>query len=146
MQTLDNQDVSYSAVERGKTAVAITVAKSDVQNLTSARAEAQKLQTKEFINPEFYQQLPKEDRYTQRMTADEARQAVSELQKEGVSHSAVIDGNKSAVTIHKKIKGLCSFQESSCISNMKKPKSKNSNKHNIEAPNEEKRNYNDTNL
>ena len=46
MQTLDNQDVSYSAVERGKTAVAITVAKSDVQNLTSARAEAQKLQTK----------------------------------------------------------------------------------------------------
>ena len=109
MQTLDNQDVSYSAVERGKTAVAITVAKSDVQNLTSARAEAQKLQTKEFINPEFYQQLPKEDRYTQRMTADEARQAVSELQKEGVSHSAVIDGNKSAVTIHKKDKGAVFF-------------------------------------
>lgn len=53
MQTLDNQDVSYSAVERGKTAVAITVAKSDVQNLTSARAEAQKLQTKEFINRNF---------------------------------------------------------------------------------------------
>ena len=34
---------------------------------------------------------------------------MSELQKEGVSHSAVIDGNKSAVTIHKKDKGAVFF-------------------------------------
>lgn len=110
MQSLDSQNIPYSAVERnhGET-IAITVSKANEQAFHAAESAVKEEHGKEFINPEFYKELPKEDRYTQRMTEPEARQAIQELKQEGVEHSAIIDGDKSRITVHKKDKGAVFF-------------------------------------
>lgn len=110
MQLLDSQNIPYSAVERnhGET-IAITVSKANEQAFHAAESAVKEEHGKEFINPEFYKELPKEDRYTQRMTEPEARQAIQELKQEGVEHSAIIDGDKSKITVHKKDKGAVFF-------------------------------------
>lgn len=110
MQSLDNQNIPYSAVERsqGET-IAITVSKENEQAFRAVESAVKTEHGKEFINPEFYKELPKEERYTQRMTESEARQAIQELKQEGVEHSAIIDGDKSKITVHKKDKGAVFF-------------------------------------
>ncbi|MDO4157221.1 MAG: hypothetical protein Q4D37_10670, partial [Oscillospiraceae bacterium] len=110
MQSLDSQNIPYSAVERsqGET-IAITVSKENEQAFRAVESAVKTEHGKEYINPEFYKKLSKEERYTQRMTESEARQAIQELKQEGVDHSAVIDGNQSKITIHKKDKGAVFF-------------------------------------
>lgn len=110
MQSLDSQNIPYSAVERsqGET-IAITVSKENEQAFRAIESDVKAEHGKEFINPEFYKELPKEERYTQRMTESEARQAIQELKQEGVEHSAIIDGDKSKITVHKKDKGAVFF-------------------------------------
>lgn len=55
----------------------------------------------EYVNPDFFKSLPKQERFTQRM--DEGRlEEVRRADRKGVEHSAVFGGEKSAVTVAKK--------------------------------------------
>lgn len=97
MAELDNRGVLYSAAGRKNDFVAITVSK---QNESKFKA-AERIASKEIINSDYYKSLPPKDRYTQRMPQEQAQQAVRELTSAGIEHSAVLDDEKSAVTISK---------------------------------------------
>ncbi len=56
----------------------------------------------QIVNPDFFKSLPKQERFTRRMPEDQAKAKIAELQNKGIEHSAVIDGEKSAVTVAKK--------------------------------------------
>lgn len=56
----------------------------------------------EYVNPDFFKSLPKQERFTQRMDEGQARKKSAELTAKGVEHSAVFGGEKSAVTVAKK--------------------------------------------
>lgn len=109
MDALEQKSVPFSAVVRDPAVTALTVAKENAPALQNVQDAVRKETVREFIHPEVYQKLAKEDRYTQRMTESEAKEAVRELEKEGVEHSAVLAGEKSAVTVHKKDKGAVFF-------------------------------------
>lgn len=79
--------------------IAITVSKIDKTALDSAREATKQQQYKEFINSDYYKSLPKEERFTQRMSESDARSAVQQLVDNEIEHSAVLDGRKSAVTV-----------------------------------------------
>ncbi len=99
MGNLNEQGVRYSAVPRKNDMIAITVSKIDKTALDSAREAAKQQQCKEFINSDYYKSLPKEERFTQRMSESDARSAVQQLVDNEIEHSAVLDGRKSAVTV-----------------------------------------------
>lgn len=101
MKELDTLGVPYSAVERKDDVVAITVSKENEQAFRAAEEKATKEQVREFINPEYYKELDKADRFTQRMDEQTARDVVQQLDEKGIKHSAILDGNHSAVTISK---------------------------------------------
>lgn len=48
---------------------------------------------------DFYRSLEKGERYTQRMSEEQAKSVVKALQKQGIEHSAVIGGKRSGVTV-----------------------------------------------
>ena len=110
-QALSEQGIPYKAEDRtGKygSYVSITVSKDNEQAYIQAET-AVKAAKAEYINPDFYKQLPPAERFTQRMDADQARQTVGEFTKQGIGHSAVINGNNSAVTVAKKDSSKLSF-------------------------------------
>lgn len=57
----------------------------------------------EYVNPDYFKTLPKQERFTQRMGEGQARKKSAELTSKGVEHSAVFGGEKSAVTVAKRI-------------------------------------------
>lgn len=91
---LSEKNIPYSAVVNGSV-TKLTVSK---ENEPLASSILNKFNSK-YINPDFYKSLSKDERYTQRMDEQQAKDIVGELAKNGVEHSAVIDGEKSAVTI-----------------------------------------------
>ncbi len=54
------------------------------------------------MNPDFFKSLPREERATQRMPQDKAEMKMQELDSKGIPYSAVLNGDKSAVTVEKK--------------------------------------------
>lgn len=94
MNRLSEKHIPYSASVRGSV-TKLTVSK---ENEATANGILKSFNSK-YINPDFYKSLSKDERYTQRMDSKQAKEIVSELAKNGVDHSAVIDGEKSAVTI-----------------------------------------------
>lgn len=98
MDNLNKQGIAYSAQPRNNS-VFITVSPKDQPALDSAREAAKQQQYKEFINSDYYKSLPKEERFTQRMSESNARSAVQQLTENGIEHSAVLNGSKSAVTV-----------------------------------------------
>ena len=56
----------------------------------------------EYVNPDFFKALPKQERFTQRMDEGQARKKSAELTAKGVEHSAVFGSEKSAVTVARK--------------------------------------------
>lgn len=91
---LSENGILYSAVVKGSV-TKLTVSK---ENEPLASNILKKFNNK-YINPDFYKSLSKDERYTQRMDEQQAKEVVGELAKNRVEHSAVIDGEKSAVTI-----------------------------------------------
>lgn len=139
MDILNNKNIPYSAVEYNDSSVAITVSKSNEQAFKEAQQSVKSEHIQETINPNYYKELPKEDRYTQRMPENDVRYAVNELKKEGVQHSAVIDGKNSAVTVHKKDKGAVFFSRKQLQKQVEKLKNSEKEKSN-EQKNHDKKN------
>lgn len=94
MTQLEEKNVPFSAVHKGDS-YKITVSKENEKALNAAVRQSE---TK-YINPEYYTALDKNDRFTQRMSEQQAKQVVKELDSKGIEHSAVINGKNSAVTI-----------------------------------------------
>lgn len=102
MNELDTKSIPYSAVSRNNEMVAITVSKDNLSDFQKAETSAKEKHVAEYINPEFYKAIDKSERFTQRMPEEQARQAEVELKRKGIGYSAVMNGEKSAVTIDKK--------------------------------------------
>ena len=101
--------IPYSAVVRKNDTVAITVSKENARAYKQIESKVKGERAVEYINPEFYKALPKEFRVTLPMTEKEARAKIAELDKKGIANSAVINGDKSAVTVSKKDQGRAFF-------------------------------------
>lgn len=99
---IQKSNIPYSAVVRKNETVAITVSKENAQAFKQISDQVKGERAVEFVNPEFFKQLPKQERFTQRMDEGQARKKSAELTAKGVEHSAVFGGEKSAVTVAKK--------------------------------------------
>jgi hypothetical protein len=99
---LAQADIQYSAVVRKNDTVAVTVAKSDAQKFKQISDKVKGERAVQYVNPDFYRSLPKNERATQRMTEEQAKAKSAELDLKGIEHSAVFNGDKSAVTVKKK--------------------------------------------
>lgn len=102
---LDNAGIPNSHISRGNGTVIVTDAQ-DRPQVNAVISNTEQEHRKQFINPETYKQIPKDERFTKRMPEAEARAAVDQLAAKGVPHSAVLNGDRSAVTVEKKSKGF----------------------------------------
>lgn len=99
---LQRENIPYSAVVRKNDTVAITVSKDNSQAYKQISDNVKGERAVQIVNPDFFKSLPKQERFTRRMPEDQAKAKIAELQNKGIEHSAVIDGEKSAVTVAKK--------------------------------------------
>ena len=112
VKQLNAQKIPYSAVVRKNGTVAMTVSKQNADAFKQAESAVKGERAAKYINPSFYKALPKEFRVTQMMTEEQAKAKVAELDKKGIAHSAVLDGEKSAVTVSRKDAGRAMFSRS----------------------------------
>lgn len=99
---LQKSNIPYSAVVRKNDTVAVTVSKANAQAYKQIESAVKGERAVEYVNPDFFKALPKQERFTQRMDEGQARKKSAELTARGVEHSAVFGGEKSAVTVSKK--------------------------------------------
>lgn len=99
---LQRENIPYSAVVRKNDTVAITVSKDNSQAYKQISDNVKSERAVQIVNPDFFKSLPKQERFTRRMPEDQAKAKIAEFQNKGIEHSAVIDGEKSAVTVAKK--------------------------------------------
>lgn len=99
---LQKQNIPYSAVVRKNDTVAVTVSKANVEAYKQIESAVKGERAVEYVNPDFFKSLPKQERFTQRMDEGQAKKKSAELTAKGVEHSAVFGGEKSAVTVAKK--------------------------------------------
>lgn len=99
---LQKSNIPYSAVVRKNDTVAVTVSKANAQAYKQIESAIKGERAVEYVNPDFFKALPKQERFTQRMDEGQARKKSAELTAKGVEHSAVFGGEKSAVTVAKK--------------------------------------------
>ena len=104
-EALNHAGIQNSSVRQGEATVIVT-APQDRSQVNAVISGSEQQHRKQFINPETYKQIPKEERFTKRMPEAQAREAVEQLAAKGVPHSAVLDGARSAVTVEKKSKGF----------------------------------------
>ena len=99
---LQKANIPYSAVVRKNDTVAVTVSKANSQAYQQIESAVKGKRAVEYVNPDYFKTLPKQERFTQRMGEWQARKKSAELTAKGVEHSAVFVGEKSAVTVAKK--------------------------------------------
>lgn len=99
---LQKANIPYSAVVRKNDTVAVTVSKANSQAYQQIESAVKGERAVEYVNPDYFKTLPKQERFTQRMGEGQARKKSAELTAKGVEHSAVFGGEKSAVTVAKK--------------------------------------------
>lgn len=99
---LQKSNIPYSAVVRKNDTVAVTVSKANAEAYKQIESAVKGERAVEYVNPDFFKALPKQERFTQRMDEGQARKKSAELTAKGVEHSAVFGGEKSAVTVAKK--------------------------------------------
>ena len=99
---LQKQNIPYSAVVRKNDTIAVTVSKANAEAYKQIESAVKGERAVEYVNPDFFKSLPKQERFTQRMDEGQARKKSAELTAKGVEHSAVFGGEKSAVTVAKK--------------------------------------------
>ena len=99
MEKLEQMNIPFSAVERKGGLVAVTVSKANEGILKAVEKQARADRGKQLVNPEFFKSLQKSERFTQRMSEDQAQAKMAELDKKGIEYSAVLDGDRSGVTV-----------------------------------------------
>ena len=99
---LQKANIPYSAVVRKNDTVAVTVSKANAEAYKQIESTVKGERAVEYVNPDYFKTLPKQERFTQRMGEGQARKKSAELTAKGVEHSAVFGGEKSAVTVAKK--------------------------------------------
>ena len=99
---LQKANIPYSAVVRKNDTVAVTVSKANAEAYNQFESSVKGVRAVEYVNPDYFMTLPKQERFTQRMGEGQARKKSAELTAKGVEHSAVFGGEKSAVTVAKK--------------------------------------------
>ena len=99
---LQKQNIPYSAVVRKNDTVAVTVSKANAEAYKQIESTVKGERAVEYVNPDYFKTLPKQERFTQRMGEGQARKKSAELTAKGVEHSAVFGGEKSAATVAKK--------------------------------------------
>lgn len=99
---LQKANIPYSAVVRKNDTVAVTVSKANSQAYQQIESAVKGKRAVEYVNPDYFKTLPKQERFTQRMGEGQARKKSAELTAKSVEHSAVFGGEKSAVTVAKK--------------------------------------------
>ena len=99
---LQKANIPYSAVVRKNDTVAVTVSKANAEAYKQIESAVKGERAVEYVNPDYFKTLPKQERFTQRMGEGQARKKSAELTSKGVEHSAVFSGEKSAVTVAKK--------------------------------------------
>ena len=99
IDTLEKNKIPYSAVERKNDRMAVTVSGDNKELLDNTLKNVRRALRREIVNPDFYRSLEKGERYTQRMSEEQAKSVVKALQKQGIEHSAVIGGKRSGVTV-----------------------------------------------
>ena len=99
---LQKANIPYSAVVRKNDTVAVTVSKANAEAYKQIESAVKGKRAVEYVNPDYFKTLPKQERFTQRMGKGQARKKSAELTAKGVEHSAVFGGEKSAVTVAKK--------------------------------------------
>ena len=99
---LQKANIPHSAVVRKNDTVAVTVSKANAEAYKQIESTVKGERAVEYVNPDYFKTLPKQERFTQRMGEGQARKKSAELTAKGVEHSAVFGGEKSAVTVAKK--------------------------------------------
>lgn len=99
MEKMEQMNIPFSAVERKGGLVAVTVSKANEGILKAVEKQTRADRGKQLVNPEFFKSLTKSERFTQRMTEDQAQSKMAELDKKGIEYSAVLDGDRSGVTV-----------------------------------------------
>lgn len=99
---LQKANIPYSAVVRKNDTVAVTVSKANAEAYKQIESAVKGERAVEYVNPDYFKTLPKQERFTQRMGEGQARKKSAELTAKGVEHSVVFGGEKSAVTVAKK--------------------------------------------
>ena len=101
---LMDRNLPYSAVIRSDDTAAITVSKDNEKDFKEISKAVKGENSRKLVNPEFFKSLPKYKRQTERMPQQQAEKKIAELEQKGIPHSAVLDGEKSAVTVERKSK------------------------------------------
>ena len=96
MSQLESKGIAFSASERANGITAITISKSDDTAYTDISESVKENRAVQFVNADFFQSLPKEERATQRMSQEQAEQKVEELSQQNIPHSAVTVEKKNA--------------------------------------------------
>ena len=102
MSQLSEKNISFSAVECKNNKFAITVAKEDENAYKSVANEVKGERAVQYINADFFKSLPKNERASQGMSQENAEQKIAELSDKNIPHSAILNGEKSVVTVAKK--------------------------------------------
>ena len=101
MNELEKQNIPFSAVEKSKDMVAITVSKENENIFKNIENSAKGTHLK-LIHPEVFKVIPKEERFIQQMPESDVKKVADKLEKENIPYSARLDGDKSAITVSKK--------------------------------------------
>lgn len=102
MSQLSAKNIAFSAVECKNNKFAITVAKEDENAYKSVADEVKGERAVQYINTDFFKSLPKNERVSQGMSQENAEQKIVELSEKNIPHSAILNGDKSVVTVEKK--------------------------------------------
>lgn len=102
MSQLSEKNIAFSAVECKNSKFAITVAKEDENAYKSVANEVKGERAVQYINADFFKSLPKNERASQGMSQENAEQKIAELSEKNIPHSAILNGEKSVVTVAKK--------------------------------------------
>ena len=102
MSQLSEKNIAFSAVECKNSKFAITVAKEDENAYKSVANEVKGERAVQYINADFFKSLSKNERASQGMSQENAEQKIAELSQKNISHSAILNGEKSVITVAKK--------------------------------------------
>lgn len=102
MSQLSEKNIAFSAVECKNSKFAITVAKENENAYKSVSNEVKDERAVKYINTDFFKSLPKNERVSQGMSQENAEQKIAELSEKNIPHSAILNGEKSVVTVAEK--------------------------------------------
>ncbi len=109
MERLAGKNIQFSAVIRKMIRLRLPLQRLTKTHTKSISDNVKNERAVQFVNPDFFKALPKEERATQRMSQENAEQKIAELSEKNIPHSAILNGNKSAITVEKKNVGAAFF-------------------------------------